>query len=331
MAKNTPSKNQSGIFIPTPIAVILSLLLLATSFYSGYSWKRNSDPATNTIDKSKSIVFEAKKTSRPQLDFYVMSFCPYGNQIEDALRPVYDLLKDDVDFVPRYIFNKISNLPVYCQSTGDVKQCPLYVQNGYFQSEADCKKIITDAYNKCMDTNNYVKAENGTMYSALHGRQEANQNIREICAWNMLENKDQWWTFVDNVNRNCNYENADACWESQAKIAGLDTQKITECFNKEGINLIEKEIALTTKNNVSSSPTVLINDVFFPPESAYAQDGKGSLKIGKKYVTQDKFRDPNVIKEAVCASFNRSPKECKTTIDTPTTDQVQGAATGGGC
>ena len=287
MAKNISSKNQSGIFVPTPIAAILSLLLLVTSFYSGYSWKKNS--TTNTIDKSKSIVFAAKKTNQPQLDFYVMSFCPWGNRIEDSLRPVYDLLKDKADFVPRYIFNKIDNLQAYCKNFGDVNQCSIYIQNGYFKNEADCKKTITDAYNKCMDTNNYVKAENGTMYSALHGRQEANQNIREICAWNMLENKDQWWTFIDNINQNCNYENADVCWEAQAKTAGLDTQKITECFNKEGISLIEKEIALTTQNDVSGSPTVFINDVSFPPKSAYTQDGTGSLKIGKEIFTENLY------------------------------------------
>ncbi len=327
MAKNTRSKNQPGIFIPTPLAAVLGILLLVTSFYSGYSWKRNSDPANAAVDKSKSTVFAAKKTSKPQLDFYVMSFCPYGNQIEDALRPVYDLLKDKVDFIPRYIFNKVENLQAYCQSSGDVKQCPTYVQNGYFKTEADCQKTITDAYNKCMDTNSYIKAENGAMYSALHGRQEANQNVREICAWNMLDNKDQWWNFVDNINKNCTAENADTCWEAQAKSAGLDTQKITECFNKEGISLIEKEIALTTQNNVSGSPTVLINGVLFPPESAYTQDGKGSLKIGNKYATQDRFRAPNVIKEAVCASTSKAPGECKTELP----DLSGASVPAGGC
>lgn len=43
------------------------------------------------------------KSDKPVVDLYVMSFCPYGNKAEDTLKPVYDLLKDKVDFNFRYI------------------------------------------------------------------------------------------------------------------------------------------------------------------------------------------------------------------------------------
>ncbi|MFO7872418.1 MAG: hypothetical protein R6U26_02105 [Candidatus Undinarchaeales archaeon] len=43
------------------------------------------------------------KTEKPVIDLYVMSFCPYGNQAEDNLYPVYNLLKDKVDFNVHYI------------------------------------------------------------------------------------------------------------------------------------------------------------------------------------------------------------------------------------
>jgi glutaredoxin len=43
------------------------------------------------------------KTNEPELEFYVMSFCPYGNQAEDVLKPVYDLLGDYALIEPHYI------------------------------------------------------------------------------------------------------------------------------------------------------------------------------------------------------------------------------------
>lgn len=319
-------ETKSFVKIPTPLAAILGMLLLITSFYSGYSWKRNR--SSTVASNSQVSVFASKKSDRPELKFFVMSFCPYGNQAEDALRPIYDLLKDKADFTPQYIFNKIDNLASYCKtSNGDSSQCAAYVQNGYFTSESQCQQTIADSIKKCNDQSNYIKADNGAMYSSLHGRIEANQDVREICAWKLSEDKKQWWDFIDNVNKNCTSQNADTCWETQAKSAGLDTAKITECFNNEAIDLIEKEMVATTKYNVSGSPTLLINEVPFPPETAYTQDGKGVLKIGNKTATQDRFRAPNVIKEAVCASFNKAPSECKEELP----DLSGQAAPAGGC
>ncbi len=327
--ENQYIKISKFIKVPTHIAIILGGLLLFTSFYSGYAWNklRNTDTST-TKATSSTVTFEVQKSQKPELKFFVMSFCPYGNQMEDVLRPVYDLIKDKADITPHYIFDKIENLDTYCKSrSGDATQCTVYVQNKYFTNVSDCQKAIAKSLSDCKNESAYIKSENGAMYASLHGRQEANQDVREICAWNLNTDKTQWWNFIDNVNKNCTYENVDNCWTDQAKAAGFDTAKITECFNKEGIDLIEKEIALTTKYDVSGSPTVLINEVAFPPETAYTQDGKGSLKIGSKVATQDRFRTPNVVKEALCASFQKSPGECKTEIP----DLTGQAVPDGGC
>lgn len=325
--KKEIKKISKSITISLPIAITFAIALIFTSFYSGYAWNKLKNTQTNTTT-SASITFAAQKSQKPELKFFVMSFCPYGNQIEDVLRPVFDLLKDKADITPHYIFEKIDNLDTYCKSrSGDPAQCTAYVENKYFSTVAECQKAIAANSKTCLDANNYIKSSNGTAYASLHGRQEGNQNIREICAWNQSTDKNQWWNFVSNVNKNCTDQNADACWENQAKSAGLDTTKITECFNKEGIDLVEKEIAITKKFNVSSSPTVLINDVIFPPEAAYTQDGKGLLKVNGKVTTQDRFRTPNVIKEAVCASFQKGPNECKSILKD--LDGVAPAA--GGC
>ena len=326
--KSTTTKS---VQIPLVGVIIFSVLLAASSFFAGAAWLKMGGLTGIATPAKATATFEPSKSDKPDFQFYVMSFCPYGNQMEDLVKPVAQLLGNSANIRPQYIFDKITDLNAYCkQSAGDVSQCADYIQAGYFQTDAECKKTVTEYNAKCLDEKNYLKI--GTnYYGSLHGRVEANQNVREICAFNMDENKTNWWKFIDNVNLSCTDQNADACWEEQAKKAGFDTNKITECFNTQAAELIDKEIALTTQYKVQGSPTLKINNVDFPPESAYTSDNKGSLKIGKKVFTQDQYRTSDAIKEAICASFNKAPKECKTVIEMPKDEngQVQGAAEGG--
>ncbi len=41
--------------------------------------------------------------NKPQIDFYVMSYCPYGNMAEEAIEPVYNLLGSSAEFNPHYV------------------------------------------------------------------------------------------------------------------------------------------------------------------------------------------------------------------------------------
>lgn len=318
-------KNIKSIQLPTVFVVLYTALLALSLFFSYSAWtKTNGSASTATTNLT---TFAASKSDKPALQFFVMSFCPYGNQMEDILKPVVDLLGDKADIRPQYIFEKITDLSTFCKGrSGDASQCAAYVQNGYFTTEADCKQTIAKNLANCLDEKSYLKA-NGAYYASLHGRVEANQDVREICAWNQVTDKKIWWSFIVNVNQNCTSTNADTCWEDQAKRAGLDTAKITECFNNEAVSLIEKEITQTEKYKVSGSPTLIVNGVSFPPETAYAQNNAGQLKIGKKVFGQEKYRTPNVIKEAVCASFDKAPKECNTTL--PETSETTASA--GGC
>ncbi|MFA6250576.1 MAG: thioredoxin domain-containing protein [Candidatus Shapirobacteria bacterium] len=304
-------------FIKVPIfsAVLFLVLFTAAIGYSAYSLITNQSATQASTTSSTKVTFAPAKKDKAELQFYVMSFCPYGNQAEDIIKPVHDLLGAKADIRPQYIFDKIPNLVEYCKSrTGDIAQCAKYVEGGYFKDEKECVAQVTADNKECNNEKNFIKAQNGAFYGSLHGRVEANQDVREICAYNQAANKNDWWAFIDNVNKNCTSQNADTCWEEQAKKANLDTAKITQCFNTEAIDLIEKELALTNSNNIQGSPTLMVNGVAFPPENSYTQDGKGTVTIGKKIITQDKFRSPDALKEAICAGFKKAPKECSTVL-----------------
>jgi len=45
---------------------------------------------------------EVPKTDKPKVELFVMSYCPYGTQMEKGILPVLSLLKDKVDFTLRY-------------------------------------------------------------------------------------------------------------------------------------------------------------------------------------------------------------------------------------
>ena len=305
--------------ISKSVFLFFTILLVAT-FYFGIKLSQKKVSKNSPVY----INFESKKTTKPELKFFDMSFCPYGNQMENILRPVFDLFGYKITITPNYIFQKIDNLPNYCLSlVGDVNKCSDYVQKKYFKNETDCQKNITENSGKCLDEKNYLKTSNGGLYGSLHGRQEANQNIREICAFNLAgEDKKIWWDFIQNVNKNCTSQNADTCWEEQGKSAGYDTNKITECFNKDAVNIIEQEIAITNKYQVSISPTIYINDVLFPPKESINNQNNDTLKIANRIISQNKYRTPNIIKQAICTSFSNNPKECDTELSEITNNQT---------
>lgn len=314
------TKSQTYIKVPLIGFIVLLVLLVGISVVACFFFLKGKNSVDNSTTGNTKLtsnnVFNATKTNKPELDFYVMSFCPYGNMIEDTLRPVFDLLGDKVTLRPRYIFEKVEgSLSSYCSKNNpDPANCATYVKNsnGQLKDINDCKNQIATMVKTCNDESKYLKIGNN-FYTSLHGRIEANQDVRELCAYNLSNDKKTWWDFIDNVNINCTSQNADTCWEEQAKKAGLDTNKITECFNKDASKLIDEEIAATTKNKVSGSPTLYIGDQLFPPE-AKADSTETNIKIGKEVFALANIRTSNVIKAAICSAFNKAPKACDTVL-----------------
>lgn len=315
---------------------LIFIVLLIASFYAGTRWEKSKTPKEPELVAK--ATFSPTKSDKPQLELFVMSFCPYGNIAENITKPVYDLIGNKTEIVLRYIFDKIAEeLPVFCTNRYqayyqqiDPKNCQNYVDQKQVESIEKCqqlmaqqKKSLDEEVKNCQNENNYLTS-NKTRYSSMHGKQELNQGIREICAWNNTDDKKKWWDFVLKVNTNCTDQNADTCWEDNAKAANLDSTKITECFNKEAISIIENQLSLVEKYQAYSSPSFIINGTAFPPESAWTNDNTGTVKIGTKVYKQSEYRSPNVIKEAICAAFNKAPKECATVLAENSTSVPEG-------
>lgn len=202
-----------------------------------------------TPEQQPQEAFDAPDREKPNVKFFVMSFCPFSNQAEQGLEPVFRLLGDKVEWEPRYVIYSDygSGYPDYC----------------------------LDEENK---------------YCSMHGIQELNQDVREICVWKYYP-ADKWWDFVMKVNEKCSSRNVDTCWQSLAKEVGIDIDKIENCQENEALDLLAEEVELNGKYSVRGSPTVFIND---------QQYGGG--------------RAPEDYKQAICSGFITQPDECLETL-----------------
>lgn len=234
--------------------------------------------------------FNPTKSQKPEVKFFVMSFCPYGNQAEAGLEPVYQLLKDKITWSPRYIVN---DKKASCE-----QGCPFKIFNADAQTK--CDEAIKSGQVKDLETcKTYFPYQTAAEclskecaglktgeFDSLHGVQELNQDVREICAYNQND-LEKWWKFVSAVNKNCTAQNADTCWTAQAQTVGLDTAKISACAGSQKSNLLLKEITEAQKYQASGSPTVFINETLY-------NGGRSSEDY----------------KKAICSAFENPPEEC---------------------
>ncbi len=144
---------------------------------------------------------------------------------------------------------------------------------------------MVSAYNLLKDkidfNVHYVVSEREGEITSLHGQKEVDQNMREVC---VLENNgmDKWWEFTTYVNENCGSDGS--CWEEAAQSANLNANTIANCINQNGIELMKKEAQISSENNVSGSPTMLINGV--ETEAVYY------------------YGQPNKYKDSICSAFS---------------------------
>lgn len=203
-----------------------------------------SQKSTDTNSNIASDISKISKADKATAQLFVMAFCPYGNQAETAMKPVYDLLKNDATITLRYIVSKNSD----------------------------------------------------GSYSSLHGDQELNEDVRELCVQKYQPTK--FWDFMSAINDKTTSANVDSLWEGIAADAGVDVSNVKTCVANEKNTLLDAEIAVAEKYQVSSSPTIIINDMIFEAD-----------------------RTAEGFKTAICAGFKSEPASCSTSLSesSPTT------------
>ena len=107
---------------------------------------------------------ETPKTDKPTVELYVMAFCPYGIQAENAMKPVADLLGSKADIQVHFITtvggttpDTVSSLHGAVEAQEDLRQLCImknYDQNTYWKYvmaiDTNCASLYRDAtYDAC--------------------------------------------------------------------------------------------------------------------------------------------------------------------------------------
>ena len=184
------------------------------------------------------------KADIPQVQLFVMSFCSWGNQAEELMRPTAELLKDKANIELHYV-----------------------IYSNYGGGGPDY----------CLDQE--------SKYCSLHGIQELNQGVRELCV--QKYQKDKFWDFVKEINGSCNYRDVDSCWEEIAKKVGVEVAQVKACQKDEALKILAQELELNQKYGITGSPQLIINEAEY----------QGS-------------RSSEAYKQGICSAFNSLPEEC---------------------
>ncbi|RME54320.1 hypothetical protein D6777_04140 [Candidatus Woesearchaeota archaeon] len=177
---------------------VVLLLFVGSFFTDNYAFLRTGKSVLNT---EKNVAeFNGDKV---KLDFYVMSQCPYGVQVENAVAPVLKKMGNAVDF-----------------------------------------------------TLNFIGRTNGDEFQSLHGQEEVNEDIRQLCI--QKDFNDKLVDYLLCLNKDA--RNSASRWEQCAKDNGIDVDKVKNCFDNEGKQLLKDSFKASDDIGATGSPTIYVND-----------------------------------------------------------------------
>ncbi len=176
-----------------------------------------------------------------------------------------------------------------------VSNCPYGLQ---------MQRLFLKTINELPDIANLVSVRyigsvvNGKIVS-MHGDKEAQENLRQICLRD--EQKEKYWTYV-------------ACYMKEGKTdeclssAGVDVNSLNACLadQNRGIKYAQGDFSLSSRFNVSGSPTLVLNNQQAVSEFDFGGRTPNAIKdiLGCSFTTKPDAFKKDLTKENVAASFS---------------------------
>ncbi|MDD3491555.1 MAG: hypothetical protein PHG13_01100 [Candidatus Pacebacteria bacterium] len=150
-------------------------------------------------------------------------------------------------------------------------------------------RILNEIVKNIPELSNYIKVaymgeiQNGQI-AAMHGDEEAEENLRQICIRD--EQKDKYWQYID-----CFLKEGEA--QECLVSASVDTNALEQCMQDEfkGIKYAQGDFDDQDKYEVTGSPTLILNE-----ENVSEFDFGG--------------RTAEAVKTVICCGFNTAPEFC---------------------
>lgn len=167
-----------------------------------------------------------------------------------------------------------------------VSKCPFGVQ---------IQRVLNEVVKNIPQMASYIKVEyigaiEGGKITAMHGDEEAQENLRQICL--REEQPNNFWAYID-----CHIKegNVNSCLQT----AQIDVSKLTGCLadGNRGLAYAEKDFDAQNKYKVTGSPTLIL-------------DGNR--------ISEFDFggRTAEAVKTVVCCAFQDKPDFCDETLST---------------
>lgn len=166
-----------------------------------------------------------------------------------------------------------------------VSECPFGLQ---------MQRIMADIIGKAPDAQKFMKARyigsvSNNAISSMHGEEEAQENLRQICIREEQANK--YWSYV-------------GCYMKEGKSSeclkssSIDQEKVNSCMKdpNRGVAYAQEDFDLADKMSISGSPTIYMNGKIVS-EFDFATD------------TID-GRSPEALKNMLCCAFKSKPIFC---------------------
>lgn len=173
-----------------------------------------------------------------------------------------------------------------------VSKCPFGLQMQ--RMIADAIKSIPDLA-KYVDVK-YIGAVSGNSITAMHGDEEAQENLRQICIRD--EQRSKYWNYIS-----CHIKAGDV--DSCLSSASIDKSKLNACMGDKnrGVAYAKADFDLANGYNATGSPTLVLNGT-----EIQEFDSDGSPIFGGR--TSDE------IKTVICCASESKPGFCSTQLNT---------------
>ena len=181
----TPAKSQTWLWVVV-VAVVIALAAFALSGVF------SPDDSSNTDLNDKTSPTELSPSEgAAKLDIYVMSQCPYGTQVENAIKPVLEKLGNNLDFNVNYIVNEnagtFQSLHGEKEVQGDIVQlCAAKYNPNKYTDMIVCQNknagAIPDNWEECATGLDVEKIK--TCYEGDEGKKLLSESIKKSNAVN---------------------------------------------------------------------------------------------------------------------------------------------------
>jgi hypothetical protein len=153
---------------------------------------------------------ETPKTDKPTVQLFVMAFCPYGIQAEDAMKPVVDLLGSKADIQVHFIASVSGTTPDTVQSL-----------HGAVEAQEDLRQVCIMKYYDQKTYWNYVMSIDATCSG-----QRTNTTVYDTCWKSAAKNASIDATKIDTCSKGSDgmtLIKADADLSSSQGVSGSPT------------------------------------------------------------------------------------------------------------